>query len=202
MAPYIIVAILAYLIGSISFSVIISKKVAGFDVREKGSNNAGATNVLRTVGKKAGALTLLCDLLKGVVALLIAILVSKIAKDTDSALIMQIAGIAVVLGHIFPIFFGFKGGKGVATTLGVLLVVNWQIALIVLIFAIVVIAVTKMVSLGSISAAILLPILALFLQSNYLIFSLILALIVIYNHRANIKRIAEGKENKLGSKKS
>ena len=201
MAAYIIVAVIAYLIGSISFSVIISKKVAGFDVREKGSKNAGATNVLRTVGKKAGAMTLLCDLLKGVVAMLVAMLIGNIAKNSDATLIMQIAGIAVVLGHTFPLFFGFKGGKGVATTLGVLLVVNWQIALIALVFAIVVIAITKMVSLGSISAAILVPILALFLQSNYFIFALILALFIVYNHRTNIKRIAEGKENKLGSKK-
>ena len=121
MATYIIVSIIAYLLGSISFSVIFSKKLAGFDVREKGSGNAGTTNVLRTVGKKAAALTLLCDCLKGVFAVLIAFIAGKIVKDTDSSLLVQLAGIFVVLGHTFPVFFKFKGGKGVATSLGVLL---------------------------------------------------------------------------------
>ena len=117
MATYIIVSIIAYLLGSISFSVIFSKKLAGFDVREKGSGNAGTTNVLRTVGKKAAALTLLCDCLKGVFAVLVAFIAGKIVKDTDSSLLVQLAGIFVVLGHTFPVFFKFKGGKGVATSL-------------------------------------------------------------------------------------
>ena len=105
MAAYIIVAVIAYLLGSISFSVIISKKMAGFDVREKGSGNAGSTNVLRTVGKKAAILTLICDILKGVVAVLIATLVGKIWKELDGALLVQLAGIFVIIGHTFPIFF-------------------------------------------------------------------------------------------------
>ena len=132
MAAYIIVAIVAYLLGSISFSVIISKKMAGFDVREKGSGNAGTTNMLRSVGKKAAAITLICDILKGVVSIVIAIIVGNIVKNLDRELLLQIAGIAVVIGHTFPIFFGFKGGKGVATSLGVLLMSNWQIGLICL----------------------------------------------------------------------
>ena len=119
MATYIVMAIIAYAIGSVSFSVIFSKKFAGFDVREKGSKNAGSTNVLRTVGKKAAALTLLCDALKGVLAILIAVVLGKIIKELDNALLVQIAGVAVIIGHTFPIFFGFKGGKGVATSLGV-----------------------------------------------------------------------------------
>ena len=167
MASYIIVAIVAYLLGSISFSVIISKKMAGFDVREKGSGNAGATNMLRSVGKGAAALTLLADALKGVVAILFAIIVGAIVKDTDKSLLVQIAGIAVVLGHTFPIFFGFKGGKGIATSLGVLLMTNWKIALICLVFALVLMALTKMVSMGSVGAAILFPVLVLFINTNY-----------------------------------
>ena len=111
MAIYIIVGIIAYLIGSINFSVLISKKMAGFDVREKGSGNAGTTNMLRSVGKKAAAITLICDILKGVISIVIAIIVGNIAKNLDRELLLQIAGIAVVLGHTFPIFFGFKGGK-------------------------------------------------------------------------------------------
>ena len=101
----IIVAIIAYLIGSINFSVIFSKKMAGFDVREKGSGNAGTTNMLRSVGKKAAAITLICDILKGVVAILIAMFVAWAFKVENASLLVQIAGIAVVLGHTFPIFF-------------------------------------------------------------------------------------------------
>ena len=200
MATYIIVTVIAYLIGSISFSVIISKKMGGIDVRKKGSKNAGATNVLRTVGKKAGAITLLCDVLKGVVAVLIAIIVGKIITGIDQKLLIQLAGIFVVIGHTFPIFFGFKGGKGVATSLGVLFVINWQIALICLIFAIVLIAITKMVSVGSILASVLIPVLMIVLKPDYFVFAILLAILVIYNHRENIKRISQGKENKIGGK--
>ena len=127
MALYLIMAIIAYAIGSINFSVIISRKMAGFDVREKGSGNAGSTNVLRTVGKKAAAITLLCDILKGVVTILIAIIIGKFAKNASPAILVEIAALLVVLGHTYPIFFEFKGGKGVATSLGVLLLINWKI---------------------------------------------------------------------------
>ena len=207
MATYIIVSIIAYLLGSISFSVIFSKKLAGFDVREKGSGNAGTTNVLRTVGKKAAALTLLCDCLKGVFAVLVAFIAGKIVKDTDSSLLVQLAGIFVVLGHTFPVFFKFKGGKGVATSLGVLLITNWQIGLICLVFALILMALTRFVSLGSIAAAILFPVLTVFIHENYLvpgnyvIFAIIMAVLVVFNHRSNVKRLLEGKENKLSFKK-
>ena len=213
MIIYIIIAIIAYLIGSINFSVIISKKMAGFDVREKGSGNAGTTNVLRTVGKKAAALTLICDILKGVVPVLIAILIGIIANKFQAEIkleyLVQTAGISTIIGHTFPIFFKFKGGKGVASSLGLILLINWQIGLICLVFAIFVMAVTRMVSLGSITAAILFAILTLFgissqyyiVQGSYLIFGLLLALIVIFNHRSNIKRIISGTENKLSLKK-
>lgn len=209
MATYIIVTIIAYLIGSINFSIIISKKMAGFDVREKGSGNAGTTNMLRSVGKRAAALTLVCDILKGVLAVLVAILAGAIIKNLDKSLLVQLAAIAVVIGHTFPIFFGFKGGKGVATSLGVLLMVNWKIGLICLVFAVVLIALTRMVSVGSVGAAILYPVLVLFIGTNftvsegsgYLVFSILLALLVAFNHRSNIKRILEGKENKISFKK-
>ena len=205
MVAYIAMAIIAYLIGSVNFSVIISKKMAGFDVREKGSGNAGSTNVLRTVGKKAAVLTLICDILKGVISILIAIFIGSIVKDVNKELLVQIAGIAVVLGHTFPIFFGFKGGKGVATSLGVILMSNWQIGLICLVFALVLMALTRMVSLGSCGAAVLFLVLTLFMNENYtvltdgksgktyFIYSIILAIIVLYNHRSNIKSIINGK---------
>ena len=209
MAAYIIIAIIAYAIGSINFSVIISRKYAGFDVREKGSGNAGSTNMLRSVGKKAAAITLICDILKGVVSILIAVVIGKIVESADKALLVQIAGIAVVLGHTFPIFFEFKGGKGVATSLGVLLMTNWKIGLICLCFAIVIMIFSKMVSMGSVGAAILFPVLTLFISDNYIveasgfkyfIYSVILAVIVAFNHRENIKRILNGTENKLSFK--
>lgn len=211
MASYIILAIIAYAIGSINFSVILSKKMAGFDVREKGSGNAGSTNMLREVGKKAAVLTLVCDILKGVVSILIALLIGKIVKNVDRALLIQIAGILVVIGHTFPIFFGFKGGKGVATSFGVLLMVNWKIGFICLTFALVIIIASKMVSMGSIGAAILFPVLTIFINEHYIvsasglkyfIFSLILAIFVIFNHRENVKRILNGTENKLSFKNS
>ena len=155
-------ALIGYALGSISFSVIFSKKIAGFDLREKGSGNAGSTNALRTAGKKVAILTLICDILKGLVAILLAILIGNIFKYENMDILVQIAAIASIIGHTFPVFFGFKGGKGVATSLGVLLLVNWKIGLICLIFALILMAITKMVSVGSIAAAILFPVLVLF----------------------------------------
>lgn len=213
MATYIIIAIIAYLIGSVNFSIIISKKMAGFDVREKGSGNAGTTNMLRSVGKKAAAITLLCDILKGIVSIGIAIIIGNIIKNVDKELLIQIAGIAVILGHTFPIFFGFKGGKGIATAIGILFMSNWQIALICLVFGIVLIVLTRMISIGSCGAAVLFPVLTLFINENYtvlsnekngnvyFIYSVILSVIVLYNHRSNIKRILDGNENKLSFSK-
>lgn len=209
MVAYIIIGIIAYLIGSISFSVIISKKMAGFDVRTKGSGNAGSTNVLRSVGKKAALITLVCDILKGIVAIGIAVIVGAIIKSEsiNDAILVQVASVAVIIGHTYPVFFGFKGGKGVATSLGVILFLNWKVGLICLVFAISLMAIARMVSLGSISAAVLFPILALPMQDsfivegNYFVFALIMAAIVIFNHRSNIKRIMAGTENKLSFKK-
>ena len=209
MALNIIMGLIAYAIGSVNFSVILSKKMAGFDVREKGSGNAGTTNMLRSVGKKAAAVTLICDILKGIVAIIIAIVLGNIFNVENKSLLVQIAGIAVVVGHTFPIFFQFKGGKGVATSLGILLMSNWQIGLICLVFALVLMALTRMVSVGSCAAAVLFPILTLFIKDNYIVsegssyfvYSIILAVIVLFNHRANIKRILNGTENRISFKK-
>ena len=205
---YIVVAIVAYLLGSISFSVIISKKFAGFDVRKKGSGNAGTTNALRSVGKKAAIITLICDILKGVIAVLFAYIIGNIFVGLNNSLLIQIAGIFVVIGHTLPVFFGFKGGKGIATALGVLLITNWNIGLVCLIFALIIMAFTRIVSLGSLAAAALFPLLVIFMtgdnflvQGNYVLFSFILAIIVIFNHRSNIRRLVLGSENKLEFKK-
>ena len=166
-----------------------------------------------TLEKKAALITLICDILKGVVSIGLAIIIGNIAKYLDRELLLQIAGIAVVLGHTFPIFFGFKGGKGVATSLGVLLMSNWQIGLICLVFALVLMTLTRMVSLGACTAAILFPVLTLFINEHYtvltegksgnvyFVYSVILALIVLYNHRENIKRILNGTEKKISFSK-
>ena len=213
MIIYVLVLIMAYLIGSINFSIIISIKMAGFDIREKGSGNAGSTNMLRSIGKKAAALTLVCDILKGVVPVLLAILIGRIANNFGMELyveyLAQIAGVATIIGHTFPIYYGFKGGKGVASSLGLLLVINWQVGLICLVFALLMMAFTRMVSAGSVTAAILFPVLIIFgvgtqyfiTPGNYIVFSIVLAAIVIFNHRSNIKRILSGTENKLSFKK-
>ena len=207
MGAYIAIAIIAYAIGSINFSVIFSRKFAGVDVRENGSGNAGTTNMLRTVGKKAAVITLVCDILKGIVSILIALLIGYFVKDVNKAILVQIAGFFAIFGHTFPIFFEFRGGKGVATALGVILLTNWQIGLICLAFALILIIITKMVSLGSIMAAILFPVLTIFIQTNYIepgnyiIFGIAVGLLVVFNHRKNLKRILEGNENKISFKK-
>ena len=202
-AIYILVALVAYLIGSISFSVIFTKKLAGFDVREKGSKNAGSTNVLRTAGKKVAILTLVCDVLKGVIAVLFAKFIGKVDNFEHTEYLVQLAGFMVVLGHTFPIFFGFKGGKGVATSLGVIMIINWQIGLICLVFALILMILTRIVSLGSVAAAILFPVLTLFITENYSvpgdyrIFGILLGVFVCFNHRANIKRLLKGEEKRI-----
>lgn len=212
MVTYIIIAIIAYLIGSVNFGVIISKKMAGFDVREKGSGNAGSTNVLRTVGKKAAAITLVCDILKGVVSVLLAVIVGKIVKDINPAILVELAAFFVIVGHTFPVFFKFKGGKGVATSLGIVMLINWKIGLICLVFALAIMALTKMVSFGSISTAVLFAVLVLFANDfrdsfivefdlSFIVFAIALAALVIFNHRSNLKRIMSGTENKLSFKK-
>ena len=205
MTQYLLILLLSYFIGSISFSVIFSRKFAGFDLREKVSKNAGTTNVFRTVGKKAGALTFICDVSKGVIAVVMAGIIGKLWEGTNVELIQYIAGFGAILGHTYPIFFEFRGGKGVATTIGVLLMLNPQVALICLIFGIVLIAITKMVSVGSILSAILYPILIMFIGEkvilNILLVSILTSLLIIFNHIENIKRIREGNENKLSFKK-
>ena len=208
MVIYILVAVIAYAIGSVNFSVIISKRMAGFDVRERGSGNAGSTNMLRSVGKGAAALTLFLDISKGLVAILIAFILGKFIDVINPAILVQVAGFFVVLGHTFPIFFGVRGGKGVATALGVLLFINPIIGLICLVFALLVMIFTRMVSLGSIMAAILFPVLTLLITYNYLVdgytyifFGIAMAALVIFNHRANIKRLYNGTENKISFKK-
>lgn len=199
------VGVVAYLIGSINSSILISRAVMGKDIRESGSGNAGATNMLRTMGKKYAIITLVIDILKGVVSLLLAKLAINFGAYEVS---MYVAGVAAVVGHNFPVFFGFKGGKGVATSLGVILLLDWKIGLITLVIALAIMAISKYVSLGSVMAAlvfVIIQIVVMIATDSFditrLVCVLILGGLLIIRHRANIKRLLNGTENKLGSKK-
>ena len=201
----IVVGIVAYLIGSINSSILISKAVMGKDIRESGSGNAGATNMLRTMGKKYAIITLIIDILKGVVALLLAKLAISCGAYKVS---MYIAGVAVVIGHNFPVFFGFKGGKGVATSLGVILLLDWKIGLVTLAIALAIMAISKYVSLGSVMAALVFVIIqtvVMVVTDSFditrFVCVVILGGLLIIRHRANIVRLLNGTENKLGAKK-
>ncbi len=206
------VVLSSYFIGSVSSAVIISKLMSGKDIREEGSGNAGATNMLRVHGKGAGALTLVCDILKGVIAILLSMLFDMWLKSAapDSIFIgnlAYIAGFFAVIGHDFPIFFKFCGGKGVATSLGVVLMLNWKIGLIVLALALIIMIVSRYVSLGSITAAVSYPILVIgFMVGSekwnvfYILSAVLMALVLILKHHANISRLLKGEENKLFKK--
>ena len=198
----VIMAAAAYLIGSVNFSIILSKLITGKDIRESGSGNAGATNMLRTYGKKMGALTLLLDVLKGVVT------VWLVKKFSDSLTLAYFAGLFVILGHNFPIYFGFKGGKGVATSLGVVLVLDWKVGLIAAVIAISIMALTRYVSLGSICGGVLFIIIEFVkalitgdVSAVRLICTVLIGGLLIVRHHANIKRLLNGTENKLGAAK-
>ncbi len=190
----------AYLIGSLSFAVIVSKFYGMADPRSYGSGNPGATNVLRSGKKKAAALTLLGDALKGLVAVLLA----RALQDTlglSDATIAAVA-VAVLVGHMWPVFFGFKGGKGVATALGVLLALSWPVALICALVWLVMAFGFKVSSLAALAATLVSPVAAYFLMphGSWVAATLIIALLVLYRHQSNIKNLLGGKEGKIGGK--
>ncbi len=189
---YILAAITGYLLGSINSAVIISK-CKGTDIRTVGSGNAGATNILRTFGKGAAALVFLIDILKGVVA----VLLCRLLFDEYAC---YLGGLCAVLGHNYPLYFGFRGGKGIVTSLAVMLVVSPTLALISFAVGILIIAVTRYVSLGSIVGSLLFFVLALFGDYDiwFQIFAGIISLLAVYRHRENIKRLVKGTERKLG----
>ena len=197
MLNYIIVAVLAYLLGSISFGMIVAKLAGGPNLREVGSKNTGATNVLRVMGLKIGLIVFVLDILKA----LIACIIGRVWLGLNGAML---AGLAVVIGHNWPCFFQFKGGKGVASTLAVMLLTFPIPAVICYVVAIALIATTKYVSLGSITLAALFAILVIATNwTNWLVilWVLIIADLLIWRHHANIGRLLHGTENKLGSKK-
>lgn len=201
-----ILILLAYLLGSIPTAVWYGKTFHNIDVREHGSGNAGATNTLRTLGNKAGFIVLFIDLLKGFLATSL-IHLSDFEIGTQEHFNFQMAlGITAVLGHVFPLFAGFKGGKGIATILGMAIALNWQIALICIVAFVTIVWITKYISVGSMSASILAAVLSFFpyFYSNNVVancFFCAIAILVVYTHRANIKRLKAGNENKFAFKK-
>lgn len=205
---YLLIAIfaaIAYLLGSINSSILIGRLFGVKDIRKHGSGNAGATNTLRTIGKKAAILALIGDALKGVIAILLTRLVLGMFIEGDLLRIAQyISGVAAVLGHNFPIFFQFKGGKGIVTTAAVGAMMNPFMALIVIAIGVGTIIISKYVSLGSVTAMISYPILVAVTGGDapYIIFSTVLMLLAVIKHRANIKRLIKHEESKITSKKA
>lgn len=198
MIIYPIVVILAYLIGSLSAAIITCKIMGLPDPRTAGSNNPGATNVMRIGGKKAAAITLVGDLLKGLVPVVIVKLISP-----EESLLVALTALAAFLGHLFPVFFQFKGGKGVATALGCIIGLNPWVALCAFGTWIVVFGISKISSLSALTAAIFAPLyLWLFNASpSVVIVVIIMDILLIIRHKANIQRIIKGEEKKLSSKK-
>jgi len=199
-----ILVILAYLLGSIPTAVWYGKTFHKIDVREHGSGNAGATNTLRVLGNKAGFIVLFIDLLKGFVATALAYF-SGFELGSQTYFNFQMAlGVTAVLGHVWPIFAGFKGGKGIATLLGMAIALNYQIAIVCIITFVTIVWLTKYISVGSMSAAILAAILSFFFYNNNVLancFFCAIAVMVVYTHRANVKRLRAGNENKFAFKK-
>ena len=198
----------AYLIGSVSFAVVVSKCMRLPDPHSYGSGNPGATNVLRTGNKLAAVLTLLGDALKGWFAVLLgrAILGDASLDMTLNSWVLCGIVLAVFLGHLFPIFHGFKGGKGVATALGILLAISPWLGLLIIITWLLVFAATKYSSLAAIVASILLPVYAASLNwfeayRDYEIVFVFLALMLVWRHRSNIKKLLDGTESGFGKKK-
>ncbi len=213
-----IIIILSYLVGSIPTSILISKAAGGIDIRNHGSGNAGGTNVMRVLGWKYGLLVILLDALKGAVAVIIIARLffgplpfENISPFDDFTLVQIIAGISAVIGHIWTVFAGFRGGKGIATALGMLvMLVTVEMIIAVGIFALVVI-ISRYVSLGSIIAAISVPS-TLFIRENLFhvdipgystLFPFIIAVsaLVVFTHRKNLVRLIKGNENKLSFRK-
>lgn len=197
MFKILLVIVIGYLFGNFATSFILGKLIENKDIRNYGSGNAGATNALRVFGVKIAAVTFLIDALKGVAAVLIG---KSILGDTGAL----IAGISVVVGHNWPIFLKFKGGKGIASTIGVVLTVNFILAILCIVTGLIIIIKTKYVSLGSITAMALLPFIGLIVvrpfNIQFFIFTLVLSIMAIYRHKSNIKRLINGNENKIGQK--
>jgi acyl-phosphate glycerol 3-phosphate acyltransferase len=194
----IVTVIASYLLGSMSFAVIISRAMHLPDPYQHGSGNPGATNVLRTGNKKAAVLTLLGDALKGAVAVLIAATLAEAFPET-SAYLVPAAALAVFLGHLFPIFHRFRGGKGVATAAGIIFALNWKLGLLLLAIWLIIAVGFKISSLAALVAALALLVSAFWLYGNSVLswMFVIMVLLLIWRHKDNIARLRRGKEERI-----
>lgn len=192
---YVLVSVIAYLLGNCSMAYLISKFTAKIDIREHGSGNAGSTNVLRVLGAKAAVFVLLGDVLKGVAAVLI-------GRYLGGSYGELLAGIFVVAGHNWPAVLGGKGGKGIATTIGLMIPIDPIMVAVIVTAGVLLIAVTRYVSLGSIAGVVVFPIAMIITGKpiEYIVFSFVLTAMAIFKHRSNIVRLVKGKESKLGRK--
>lgn len=196
--------IVSYIIGSVPTAVWIGKAFYNLDVREHGSGNPGATNTFRVLGKKAGTIVMLGDITKGLVATSLVIILYRlgIVQEQNIILYKLIFGITAVIGHVFSLFINFKGGKGVATLLGMMIAIQYEVALICIVVFLITLIISKYVSLSSILAVLTYPILLMFaphFKTNepiLIVFGLFLFVIVVWTHNKNIRRILGGEENK------
>ena len=198
---YILIIAGAYLLGSIPSAVWIGKAVKGVDVREHGSKNAGAANSMRVLGVKMGIPVLLIDVVKGFAAVSLAWLLPAFEAGTNAFVNFQLAlGGAAVLGHMFPVFAGFRGGKGVATVVGILFALHWQATLVAIVVFFITLFIFKYVSLGSLMMGLSYPVSVIFIfQADSIslkIFSAVVSILLIITHRSNISRLWHGKESK------
>ena len=194
----ILVMVVSYFIASINPAIIISKKVLNKDIRELGSKNAGTTNSIRTMGKKWGAIVFVLDLLKVVASYIIILLAFRLFNVQINSLSKSLYILGSVLGHVFPIYYGFKGGKGVAVYLMSAMIVDYKVTLVCLTVGVILILITRWVSLGSVCGTILLVVMSIFMDTNFnpIVMALATAIVVI-KHKSNIQRIFAGKENRL-----
>lgn len=210
---YLIACLLGgYLLGSLNASIIFSWIFKGTDIRNAGSKNAGMTNTLRVFGKKAAVFVFVFDLFKAIVAILLARWIFSATFKDDAAFVQvaeYLAGFGAVLGHNFPLYFKFKGGKGILSSWGAIMMFDYRIAIVLIVVFLLVVSITRYVSLASICAAASFPICVVLLNiwtpvsttGMYILLSVIMAALAIYRHRANIKRLCAGTESKLGAKK-
>jgi glycerol-3-phosphate acyltransferase PlsY len=193
--------VLAYLIGSIPTAVWVSSKIYGIDIREHGSGNAGATNTFRILGAKAGSAVMLGDMLKGFIAVKLSLL-SNFSWDSEAITNLQVGlGLASVVGHIFPIWADFRGGKGIATLFGMILSIQPLVAVSLVGVFVFILFITRYVSLSSIAASIAFPVLILFIfhepEVSYKLFAIATACLVVLTHHKNIGRLLQGIESKV-----
>ena len=198
-----VLTIIAYLIGSIPTGIVVAKILGAPDPRAVGSGNIGATNVGRAAGKAAGIITLIGDVLKGFLITLLALYILGSSSEANSPLAISIVAFSVFLGHLFPVFLKFKGGKGVATTLGVFLAIGPFQAILALILFIIIVAIFKYVSVASMIAPVSIPLLLNLspATSPYVPLAVIISVLIILKHSDNIKRLIQGTENKIGREK-